>query len=91
MVRVIQGLIGTLYIVGLIAALQVPFSDSANARRVHVRHHHHHHYARHHYARRVARGVAVGTASYRYSCGNLAHRCNRGDAWACIKHDTQCW
>ena len=72
----------------------VPFSNTAEARRVHVGNHRVH-VNRHYYnGRRIARGVAVGTvarSSYRYSCGNLAYRCNRGEVWACIDHDTRCY
>jgi hypothetical protein len=73
----------------------VSLSDAASARKFRKLHVKHPHVVRHHrVARRVATGVAVGTtiaASHRHYCRDLAYRCNRGNAEACIKHDLNCY
>ncbi len=94
-------------VAGLAAILQFGTSTPADARRavrahsvrhvnvrqVNVRHNN---YYRN---RRIARGVAVGvgtavvvgTAARVNTCSNLAYRCNRGEVWACIDHDSRCY
>lgn len=88
-------------------AYLVATSDDAEARRIKAGRHVSAHAVRHvshpvrRSTRRVARAAAVGVAvgvtvgaaarSYRYSCGNLAYYCNRGQGWACSEYDRRCW
>ena len=89
-------------VAALVSAAQFAVTSPAEARRIarahavkHVHVHKHNRYVN----RRVARGVAVGVTtgvvvsrSARYNtCSNLRYRCNRGEVWACIDHDTRCY
>lgn len=55
------------------------------------------HYRRYYDGRRVAIGVGTGIAigaatnSYRYSCGNLVYRCDRGESWTCREYSRRCY